>query len=101
MRRFILLSALLLASASLSSSSQAQGVDVGSIMSANGISAPGAGQSQLGSGQQAGSAPQAAGAPQASKGRSAKRSKQSRTASRESARETKARGIAAKYGVTW
>ena len=97
MRRFILLSAFLLASAS----AQAQGVDVGSIMSANGISAPGAGQSQLGGGQQAGSGQQAAGAPQASKGRSAKRSKQSRTASRESARETKARGIAAKYGVTW
>jgi hypothetical protein len=91
MRRFILLSALLLASAS----AQAQGVDVGSIMSANGISAPGAEQSQLGSAQQA------AGAPQASKGRSAKRAKQGRTASRESARETKARSIAAKYGVSW
>jgi hypothetical protein len=97
MRRFILLSAFLLASAS----AQAQGVDIGSIMSANGISAPGAGQSQFGSGQQAGSLPQAAAAPQASKGRSAKGGKKSRTAKRESARETKARAIAAKYGVTW
>ena len=91
MRKFILLSAFLLASAS----AQAQSIDIGSITPANGISTTsGIEQSQFGSAQ-------AGAGSQASKGRSAKSAKKSRTATRESADETKARRIAAKYGVSW
>ena len=101
MRRFILSSALLLASAS----AHAQSVDIGSVMSANGISAPsGTDPSQLGSMPMGGAGPQTGAGSQVPKGRSAKQAKQTKqsgTATRESASETKARGIAAKYGVSW
>jgi hypothetical protein len=121
MRKLILMTGLVLASAS----AQAQPIDVGSILSANGISLGNAGGQQLpgaigqggaglqqagvggqgGAGAQAGADPQGAagaagqGQSQAQSQRQTRRGKQGR--SRESAQETKARTIAARYGISW
>jgi hypothetical protein len=114
MRKLILTTALVLASAS----AQAQPIDVGSILSANGISLGnggeqpaaasgpgGAGMQQVGAGGQGGAGAQGGGQGQpqgASQGQSqqqAQRGKHGR--SRESAQETKARNIAARYGISW
>jgi hypothetical protein len=93
MRKLIIISALLLASAS----AQAQSLDVGSVLSANGISTGSeTGQPQPDAALQAG--PQAGAGPQASKRHAARHD---RARMRESADETKARRIAAKYGVSW
>jgi len=114
MRKLLLATAFVIASAS----AQAQSIDVGSILSANGISlGKGGGQPQAG--QQGGAAPglgQGAGSqggqsaagqgqgqgPEQGQGqgqpqRQAGRAKQPR----ESAQETRARKIAAKYGISW
>ncbi|BAM87270.1 hypothetical protein S58_12600 [Bradyrhizobium oligotrophicum S58] len=112
MRKLLLATAFVIASAS----AQAQTIDVGSILSANGISlGKGGGQPQAG--QQGGGAPgmaQAAGSQggqtaagqsqgqgqgqgQGQSQRQAGRAKQPR----ESAQETRARNIAAKYGISW
>ncbi|MGJ4927004.1 hypothetical protein ACQR1I_03265 [Bradyrhizobium sp. HKCCYLS2038] len=113
MRKLLLATALVVASAS----AQAQTIDVGSILSANGISiGKGGGQPQA-AGQPGGGAPgmaqgaggqtvagqgQGQGQGQQSQGqgqsqRQAGRAKQPR----ESAQETRARNIAAKYGISW
>jgi len=101
MRKLIIITALLLASAS----AQAQSLDIGSVLSANGIST-GQGTDQLqsgamqgGAGQQAGAGAQAGAGQQG--GRRHASARQSRGKTRESAQETKARSIAAKYGVSW
>ena len=102
MRNLIIISALLLASAS----AQAQTIDVGSVLSANGI-ATGAqtGQPQPDAAMQDAAGLQAAGAPQAGAGQQDPKHHASATrggaAMRESAEETKARRIAARYGVSW
>ncbi len=102
MRKLIIISALLLASAS----AQAQNLDIGSVLSANGISTgSGIDQSQAGAALGAGSAQQGGAGPQAGAGsQGSKRhvaAKQGGARTRESADETKARRIAAKYGVSW
>ena len=102
MRNLIIISALLLASAS----AQAQTIDVGSVLSANGI-ATGAqtGQPQPDAAMQDAAGLQAAGAPQAGASRRGPRhhasARHGGAATRESAEETKARRIAARYGVSW
>jgi hypothetical protein len=96
MRKLIIISALLLASAS----AQAQSLDVGSVLSANGISTGSeTGQPQPDAALQAGGAGPQAGAGSQSPKRHATGHDRART--RESADETKARRIAAKYGVSW
>jgi hypothetical protein len=125
MRKLILMTGLVLASAS----AQAQPIDVGSILSANGISLGNAGGQQQpgamgqggaglqqagvggqgGAGAQAGADPQGAagaagqgqsqGQSQAQSQQQTRRGRQGR--SRESAQETKARTIAARYGISW
>jgi hypothetical protein len=104
MRKLIIISAILLASAS----AHAQSLDVGSALSANGISmGSGTDQSQLGSALQGGAAQeggagsQAGAGPQGSKRHATGHARQSHSGTRESADETKARRIAAKYGVSW
>jgi hypothetical protein len=106
MRKFLLATALVIASAA----AQAQTIDVGSILSANGISiGKGGGQPQA-AGQQGGGAPataQAAGNPggqsAAGQGQGQSQQRQARRGKqpRESAQETRARNIAAKYGISW
>jgi hypothetical protein len=106
MRKLLLAAAFVIASAS----AQAQTVDVGSILSANGISlGNGGGQPQAGAapgmaqgaGNQGGQAAAGQGGQSASgqgqSQRQAGRAKQPR----ESAQETRARNIAAKYGISW
>ncbi|GLH81650.1 hypothetical protein SSBR45G_65590 [Bradyrhizobium sp. SSBR45G] len=112
MRKLLLATAFVIASAAVSA--QAQTIDVGSILSANGISiGKGGGQPQAG-GQQGAATGMAQGAGQQQGGQSgqdaagqgqsqgqsqkqASRAKQPR----ESAQETRARNIAAKYGISW
>lgn len=115
MRKLLLATAFVIASAS----AQAQSIDIGSILSANGVSLGKGGQPQAG--QQGGGAPglgQGAGSQggqsaaaqgqgqgqgqgqqqgQGQSQRQAGRAKQPR----ESAQETRARNIAAKYGISW
>jgi len=113
MRKLILMTAFVLASAS----AWAQPIDVGSILSANGISLGngggqqqpaaagqgGTGLQQAGAGGQSGAGGQAGatdqGQSQVQSQQQAQRGKQGR--SRESAQETKARNIAARYGISW
>ncbi|MGJ5021987.1 hypothetical protein [Bradyrhizobium oligotrophicum] len=107
MRKLLLATALVISSASAQVPAQAQTIDVGSILSANGISiGKGGGQPQAGSqqGAAAGMAQGAGGQSAAGQGqgqgqsqRQAGRAKQPR----ESAQETRARNIAAKYGISW
>ncbi|WP_315736301.1 hypothetical protein [Bradyrhizobium sp. SZCCHNR1093] len=103
MRKLLLATAFVVASASV----QAQTIDVGSILSANGISIgkgsqpQAGGQTQDGMSPNAGSqgGPSAAGQGQgpANSQRQAARARQPR----ESAQESRARNIAAKYGISW
>ncbi|WP_315812867.1 hypothetical protein [Bradyrhizobium sp. SZCCHNR2028] len=101
MRKLLFATAFVVASASV----QAQTIDVGSILSANGISIgkgsqpQAGGQTQDGMSPNAGSqgGPSAAGQGQGKSQRQAGRAKQPR----ESAQETRARNIAAKYGISW
>ncbi|WP_315777770.1 MULTISPECIES: hypothetical protein [unclassified Bradyrhizobium] len=97
MRKLLLATAFVVASAS----AQAQTIDVGSILSANGISIGKGSQPQAGMSPNAGSqgGPSAAGLGQgpANSQRQAARARQPR----ESAQETRARNIAAKYGISW
>jgi hypothetical protein len=88
MRKLVLIAAIALASTSV----HAQSIDVGSMLQSNGISLGGAGGQQQTSGQSQ------MGQQQPSQ-RSARRGKHGK--SRESAQETRARGIAAKYGISW
>ena len=110
MRKFLIAAALVLASAS----AEAQTVDVGSILSANGISlGKGSGQPQLGGGQgpagpgQPGLLPGAGGQggqggqSAAGQGQSQRQAAGRGRQPRESATETRARKIAAKYGISW
>ncbi|MGJ5202218.1 hypothetical protein [Bradyrhizobium sp. HKCCYLR20261] len=95
MRKLLLAAAFLVTA----TASQAQTVDVGSILSSNGISIGKGGQPQAGQGQggmsQAANSQGAAGPGQSQ--RRAGRAKQPR----ESAAETRARNIAGKYGISW
>lgn len=116
MRKLVFATAVVL----MSASAHAQTVDVGSILSANGISLGNAGgQQQMGGMGQGGSNMQAmpsgaggqgaAAQGQSQQGQSQQgQSRQQRQARRgkqgqphESAQETKARNIAAKYGISW
>jgi len=107
MRKFLIAAALVLVSAS----AEAQTVDVGSILSANGISlGKGSGQPQLGDGQgpagpgQPGLLPGAGGQggqSAAGQGQSQRQAAGRGRQPRESATETRARKIAAKYGISW
>ncbi|WP_316229937.1 hypothetical protein [Bradyrhizobium sp. SZCCHNR1051] len=101
MRKLLLATAFVVASASV----QAQTIDVGSILSANGISIGKGSQPQAGGQTQDGMSPNAgsqggqsaAGQGQGKSLRQAGRAKQPR----ESAQESRARNIAAKYGISW
>ncbi|WP_316171484.1 hypothetical protein [Bradyrhizobium sp. SZCCHNRI1058] len=105
MRKLLLAAAFVIASAS----AQAQTIDVGSILSANGISiGKSGGQPQAASQQGAadgmaqgaggqGAAGQGQGQGQGQSQRQTGRARQPR----ESAQETRARNIAAKYGISW
>ncbi|WP_316160727.1 hypothetical protein [Bradyrhizobium sp. SZCCHNRI20481] len=101
MRKLLLATAFVVASASV----QAQTIDVGSILSANGISIGKGSQPQAGGQTQDGMSPNAgsqggqsaAGQGQGKSQRQAARARQPR----ESAQETRARNIAAKYGISW
>lgn len=105
MRKLLLATAFVIASAS----AQAQTIDVGSILSANGISiGKGGGQPQAGSQQGAapGMAQGAGGQSAAGQGQGQGQGQSQRQAGRakqprESAQETRARNIAAKYGISW
>ncbi|WP_315779340.1 hypothetical protein [Bradyrhizobium sp. SZCCHNPS1003] len=101
MCKLLLAAAFVVASASV----QAQTIDVGSLLSANGISVGKSGQPQAGGQAQDGMFPNAgsqggqsaAGQGQGKSQRQAGRARQPR----ESAQETRARTIAAKYGISW
>jgi len=100
MRKLLLTTAFILASAA----AQAQTIDVGGILSANGISLGNGGGQQgaspgmtQGAGNQAGQGAAGQGQGQGQSQRQAGRAKQPR----ESAQETRARNIAAKYGISW
>jgi len=101
MRKLIIISALFLASAT----AQAQSLDVGSVLSANGISTgAGTGQAQPDAAMQGGAGQQGRAEVPSGAGRSrTKRHTASRShaGTRESADESKARRIAARYGVSW
>jgi len=102
MRKLVIISALLLASAS----AQAQTIDVGSVLSANGISTGAqTAQPQPDAAMQDAAGQQAAAALQAGASRRGPRhhasARHGGAATRESAEETKARKIAARYGVSW
>ena len=111
MRKMLLTTALVLTSAA----AQAQTMDLGSILSANGISlGQGAGQQpQLGGqGQMQGqggsalpgmsqSAVNPGGQSAAGQGQSQRQAAGRNRQPRESATETRARRIAAKYGISW
>jgi len=103
MRKWVIISALLLASTA--AQAQAQTIDVGSALTANGISTgSGTGQAQPDAAIQAADGQQAGAVAQTGSGQPrAKRHTASRghAGSRESADETKARRIAARYGVSW
>jgi hypothetical protein len=99
MRKLMIISALVL----MSATAQAQSVDIGSLMSGGGIpGTEGLDQQQLGSMMQgAGGMAQGGAGRQAGRRHAAGHASQSRSARHESADETKARRIAAKYGVSW
>jgi hypothetical protein len=115
MRKLVLMTAIVL----MSASAHAQTIDVGSILSANGISLGNAGGQQMGGMGQGGSNMQAmqsgaGGQGAAAQGQSQQaqspqsQSRQRQSARRgrqgqphESAQETRARNIAAKYGISW
>lgn len=99
MRKLMIISALVL----MSASAQAQSLDVGSLMSGSGIPGiEGMDQQQLGSMMQgAGGMAQGGAGRQGARRHAVGHGSQSRSARRESADETKARRIAAKYGVSW
>ncbi|XUM22951.1 hypothetical protein ACRAVF_05700 [Bradyrhizobium oligotrophicum S58] len=102
MRKLLLAAAFVIASAS----AQAQTIDVGSILSANGISiGKGGGQPQAVGQAQDGMSPNAGsqGGQSAAGQGQGKSQRQARGARqpRESAQETRARNIAAKYGISW
>ncbi|CCD91682.1 conserved exported hypothetical protein [Bradyrhizobium sp. ORS 375] len=114
MRKLLLATVLVIASAAAQAAVQAQTIDVGSILSANGISiGKSAGQPQAGgaagmaqgAGQQGGQGAagqgQGQGQSQAQgQGQSQRQGGRSKQP-RESAQETRARNIAAKYGISW
>jgi len=104
MRTLCLAATLVIASAS----AQAQTIDVGSILSANGISIGNGGQPQAVGQSQGASAPggMAQGAGNQGGQNAAGQRQSQRQAARvkqphESAAETRARNIAARYGISW